>query len=60
MPKKKGRATPKIVPPRGPAVNLRPAGAHEDETAYDRKKAKAVLRRELAEDGFPLSGDKVE
>ncbi len=54
MGKKKGSTPPKIVPRRGPPSNLRPAGAHDDETAYDRKKEKAVLRRDLAEDGFPL------
>jgi uncharacterized protein (DUF58 family) len=55
MAKKKRRPTPILVPPRGPATNLRPAGAHDDETAYDRKKEKAALRRELAESGFPVS-----
>jgi hypothetical protein len=35
MPKRK---KPKVVPPRGPATNLRPAGAHDD------KKRKALER----------------
>ena len=51
---KKKRRPVFLVPPRGPATNLRPAGAHDDETAYDRKKEKAALRREIAESGFPL------
>ena len=55
MAKKKGRTPPKIVPRRGPPSNLRPAGAHDDETVYDRKKAKAALRQEVAESGFPVS-----
>ena len=52
---KKKRRPVLLVPPRGPATNLRPAGAHDDETAYNRKKEKAALRREIAESGFPLS-----
>jgi hypothetical protein len=50
---KKKRPEKKVVPPRGPATNLRPAGAHEDETKYDRKREKAALRRE-AESGFEI------
>jgi hypothetical protein len=50
---KKKRRPVLLVPPRGPATNLRPAGAHDDETVYDRKKEKAALRREIAESGFP-------
>jgi hypothetical protein len=53
--KKAKRPALPLVAPRGPATNLRPAGPHDDETAYDRKKEKAALRRELAESGFPLS-----
>jgi len=34
------RKKPKIVPPRGPATNIRKAGAHDD------KKAKALVRLE--------------
>jgi len=57
MAKKKRLPTVPLVPPRGPATNLRPAGAHDDDaTVYDRKKEKAALRREIAESGFPLSG----
>jgi hypothetical protein len=55
MAKKKRRSAVLLVPPRGPATNLRPAGAHDDESAYDRKKEKAALRREIAESGFSLS-----
>jgi hypothetical protein len=43
------------VPRLGPPTNLRPAGAHDDETSYDRNKEKAALRREIAESGFPNS-----
>ena len=39
----------RLVPRLGPAVNLRPAGAHESKKLYDRKRIKAALRRE--EDG---------
>jgi hypothetical protein len=46
MAKRKRKATKQIVPPLGPAKNLRPAGAHEDETKYDRTREKAALRRE--------------
>jgi hypothetical protein len=49
MTKKKRRKLPLIVPPRGPATNLRPAGAHEMATKYNRKRAKAALR---GEDGY--------
>jgi CubicO group peptidase (beta-lactamase class C family) len=55
MAKQKRRTTVLLVPPRGAATNLRPAGAHDDETVYDRKKQKAALRREIAESGFPRS-----
>lgn len=57
---KKKRRPVLLVPPRGPATNLRPAGAHDDETVYDRKKEKAALRREIAESGFPLPGSGVD
>ena len=49
--KRKRHREPNLVPRLGPATNLRPAGAHEGKKLYDRKKIKAVLRRE-AEDGF--------
>jgi hypothetical protein len=35
MPKKK---QPKIVPPRGPATNLRPGGAHDDKRRKNRER----------------------
>ncbi|HEY5257373.1 MAG TPA: hypothetical protein VIJ12_03250 [Candidatus Baltobacteraceae bacterium] len=49
--KQRRRIEPKLVPRLGPAINLRPAGAHQTKKHYDRKQIKAVLRRE-AEDGF--------
>jgi hypothetical protein len=49
MARKKRR---KLVPRLGPAVNLRPAGAHESKKLYDRKKIKAALRREDDGSGF--------
>ncbi|MFI5234026.1 MAG: hypothetical protein ACHQSE_16145 [Gemmatimonadales bacterium] len=52
--KRKRHREPNLVPRLGPATNLRPAGAHEDKKHYDRKKIKAVLRRE-PEDGFDNS-----
>ena len=54
MAKKKRRKSPKLVPRLGPPTNLRPAGAHDDATAYDRKVEKAALRREIAESGFAI------
>jgi hypothetical protein len=47
--KKRKRRKRKLVPRLGPAINLRPAGAHKSRKLYDRKKIKAVLR-ELDED----------
>lgn len=44
----------KLVPRLGPATNLRPAGAHESMKLYNRKRAKAALRKD-AESGFPIS-----
>lgn len=48
MKKKRRKAT--VVPPLGPATNLRPAGAHKSKRLYDRNKMKAIFRKE--EDGF--------
>lgn len=48
MKKKRRKVT--IVPPLGPATNVRPAGAHKSKKLYDRNKMKAVFRKE--EDGF--------
>jgi len=42
----------RLVPRLGPAVNLRPAGAHESKKLYDRKRIKAALRRNEDEGGF--------
>ena len=48
MPKKrKRRKPPAIVPRRGPATNLRPAGVHASSKQYGRTKAKRAERREL-------------
>jgi hypothetical protein len=55
MPKRPKRRRAELVPRLGPATNVRPAGAHQDQKLYDRKKIKAVLRRE-AENGFDNSG----
>ena len=44
--KRKRRRKAKIKPPLGPAVNLRPAGAHEDKRRYDRKGNKAIIETE--------------
>ena len=53
MPKKR-RKRPAIVPPRGPATNLRPAGAHESAKRYNRNKLKAADSREDDEGGFDV------
>ena len=39
----------KLVPRLGPPTNLRPAGAHEALTLYNRKRKKRELRDEVAE-----------
>ncbi len=51
MAKRKRIRRPEIVPPIGPAVNLRPAGAHDSPKTYNRKREKAALREEI-ESGF--------
>ena len=48
----KRRRKRRLVPRLGPAVNLRPAGAHESRKLYDRKRIKAALRREEDEGGL--------
>lgn len=48
--KRKRKRLP-LVPRLGAPQNLRPAGAHDAKTIYDRKKRKAALRR-YDEDGF--------
>ncbi len=48
--KRRRRKLPKIVPRRGPAINLRPAGAHESIKRYNRKKLKIALQQELEGD----------
>jgi len=46
---KKKRRKMKLVPRLGPPTNLRPAGAHEALTRYNRKRKKRELRDEVAE-----------
>ena len=46
---KKKRRKIKLVPRLGPPTNLRPAGAHETLTRYNRKRRKKELREELGE-----------
>ena len=48
--KRRRRKPPIIVPRRGPATNLRPAGAHESTKRYNRKKLKIALQHELEGD----------
>jgi hypothetical protein len=43
---RKRRRKKNIVPPRGPATNLRPAGAHKSKKLYDRRETKAALEEE--------------
>jgi hypothetical protein len=47
MPKKKRRKM-LLVPRLGPPTNLRPAGAHEALTRYNRKRKKRELQAELS------------
>ena len=53
--KRRRRKALAIVPPRGPATNLRPAGAHESNKRYNRKKLKIALQHELEGD-FAIKG----
>lgn len=46
------RRRKRLIPRLGPAMNLRPAGAHESKKLYDRKRIKAALRRQDDEGGF--------
>ena len=48
---KKKRKKKALMPRLGPPQNLRPAGAHEAKTIYNRKRQKAALER-YDEDGF--------
>lgn len=48
---KRKRRKAALMPRLGPAQNLRPAGAHESRKRYNRKRAKAALKR-YDEDGF--------
>jgi hypothetical protein len=50
MSKKKKRRKAALMPRRGPATNLRPAGTHESLVQYNRKRQKAATRREVAQD----------
>jgi hypothetical protein len=45
---KKKRRKMKLVPRLGPPTNLRPAGAHDTLTRYNRKRKKRELRDEVA------------
>jgi hypothetical protein len=45
---KKKRRKMKLVPRLGPPTNLRPAGAHDVLTRYNRKRKKRELREELS------------
>lgn len=47
---KKKRRKQSLMPRRGPATNLRPAGAHETLAQYNRKRQKVQARREIGED----------
>lgn len=47
---KKKRRTRALMPRMGPPTNLRPAGAHETLVQYNRKRQKALARREIRED----------
>jgi hypothetical protein len=46
---KKKRRKMKLVPRLGPPTNLRPAGAHETLTRYNRKRKKRELQSELGD-----------
>jgi len=54
--KRKRRKRTPVVPRLGPATNLRPAGAHASPKAYDRRKAKAALDREVEVEEKPIEG----
>lgn len=46
---KRKRRKAKLVPPKGPALNLRPAGAHKNKKRYDRKRDKDEAVKEADE-----------
>jgi len=48
MPNKKRRKKT-LMPRLGPPTNVRPAGAHELLTRYNRKRGKSELRHEIGE-----------
>jgi hypothetical protein len=50
----KKRKKKALMPRLGPPQNLRPAGAHEPKTVYNRKRMKAALKR-YDEDGFRIN-----
>ena len=54
---KKKRRKMKLVPRLGPPTNLRPAGAHENLAAYNRRRQKADLREELGEVKYDFDAD---
>jgi hypothetical protein len=47
--KKKRRRLVALVPPKGPATNVRPAGAHRDRRMVERSIVKLELRKFEAE-----------
>lgn len=49
MKHKRKRRKRAVVAPLGPPTNLRPAGAHRNKKKYDRKRSKAELADEAAE-----------
>ncbi|HUY10967.1 MAG TPA: hypothetical protein VMV73_01760 [Candidatus Dormibacteraeota bacterium] len=59
MARKRRRRIAAFVARLGPPTNLRPAGVHEDAKRYNRRKAKAALRRD-AESGFPFAVGSLE
>jgi hypothetical protein len=44
--KRKRRRKAKVKPPLGPAVNLRPAGAHKTKKVYDRRRNAEIIEAE--------------
>ncbi len=47
--KRKRRRKAKVKPPLGPAVNLRPAGAHKTKKRYDRRQNQEIVAVESEE-----------
>ena len=49
MKRKRKRRKKAVVAPLGPPTNLRPAGAHRDKKKYNRRRSKAEVVDEAAE-----------